>query len=485
MATLSEILGGNRNFSPDPLLGYPRAAEDQSTLSNLRSAEKTAQGRIDEAQLALRAFETQPKRSEQAAKKIEKVIGERSELLKEKLPEMKEVNRPIPPDVRMPLDKLFMMIATAAFASSAAGKKNYMAAAAGLTGALEGIQKGQKEAAATALKQYDQAMKAALNEDQRNLQKYRAIMDQRNKTLQQKQHEFEAAVREEGNYLRAEQSQKQGLERTYSDAIRQHDTLVRDLARHEKDVRLAAERAQEAREREQRRAQQAKEMAEIRKKGDTQRATQQTFIVQRAVNALGGVASALESIVEAPVGATTGWLPNLQTKDGMFNAIRNQIGRSVTEPEAEFMNTLFSGIGRNLASIEASGTATGLTALANQLQSGVYINAGVDDPYKVAIKLADIRRIATENIRPAIDSGIMPPQQAKAAENLIDRIEKVIPYTTKDVIQAYNEAQGKPSATLGQSARKAATGVTGTTKTPTPEEINRALQRIRELEGKQ
>jgi len=42
------------------------------------------------------------------------------------------------------------------------------------------------------------------------------------------------------------------------------------------------------------------------------------------------------------------------------------------------------------------------------MQSGIYINAGVDDPYKVAIKLADIRRIATENIRPAIESGLMP-----------------------------------------------------------------------------
>lgn len=186
----------------------------------------------------------------------------------------------------------------------------------------------------------------------------------------------------------------------------------------------------------------------------TQKATQQQFIVQRSVNALGGVASALEAIVLLPQGSTTGWLPNLQTKDGMVNAIRNQLGRKISAPDADMMNTLFSGIGRNLASIEASGTATGLTTLANQLQSGVYINAGVDDPYKVAIKLADIRRIASENIRPAIDAGLMPKQQADTAKQLVERIEKIIPYTVVDVVVAYREAKKPKSQTIGESTSK-------------------------------
>jgi len=187
----------------------------------------------------------------------------------------------------------------------------------------------------------------------------------------------------------------------------------------------------------------------------TQKATQQQFIVQRAVNALGGVQSALETIVALPEGSTTGWLPNLQTKDGMFSAVRNQLGRKISSVDAEFMNTLFSGIGRNLASIEASGTATGLTGLANQLQSGVYINAGVDDPFKVAMKLADIRRIATENIRPSINSGLMPKQQAAEAQRLVEQIEKIIPYTTLDVANAYRQAKGGARQTISGSVNRA------------------------------
>jgi hypothetical protein len=195
--------------------------------------------------------------------------------------------------------------------------------------------------------------------------------------------------------------------------------------------------------------------AELRPTKETsQRASQQQFITQRAVNALGGVASALETIVELPQGSTTGWLPNLQTKDGMFNAIRNQLGRKIAPVDADLMNTAFTGIGRNLAAIENSGLASGLATLANQLQQGTYINAGVDDPYKVAGKLADIKRIATENIQPAIDSGLMTDLQAKKAQELVNRIDKIIPYNFKDVAIAYREAtsrtRGKP--TVGQSS---------------------------------
>lgn len=183
--------------------------------------------------------------------------------------------------------------------------------------------------------------------------------------------------------------------------------------------------------------------------------SQQQFIIQRAVNSLGGVASAVESIQKLPAGSTTGLLPNLQTKDGMTNYVRNTLGRKISSRDAEFMNTLFTGIGRNLASIEASGTATGLTELAKQMQSGLYINAGIDDPYKVAIKLADIRRIAIENIMPAIESQLLTPEQSAAALKLVHRIEKAVPYETSDVIEAARKPGKK---TIGEQTGQAVFG---------------------------
>ena len=119
------------------------------------------------------------------------------------------------------------------------------------------------------------------------------------------------------------------------------------------------------------------------------------------------------------------------------------------------MNTLFTGIGRNLASIEASGAATGLSELSKQMQSGLYINAGTDDPYKVAIKLADIKRIAVENILPAIQAGVLTKGQTAVAQALVDKLEATIPYSTVDVIKA-----GRPAGkqTIGESSAQAVSG---------------------------
>jgi hypothetical protein len=131
--------------------------------------------------------------------------------------------------------------------------------------------------------------------------------------------------------------------------------------------------------------------------------------------------------------------------------------------EADNMNTLFAGLGRNLASIEASGTATGLKALSDSLQSGVFINAGVDDPYKVALKMADIRRIAEENITPAINAKRFTPEQEKEAVRLLDRLRKAVPFTVVDVIKAGNAAEaletGEDVDTLG-TVTKSAVGET-------------------------
>lgn len=210
--------------------------------------------------------------------------------------------------------------------------------------------------------------------------------------------------------------------------------------------------------------------------GEGAKATQQRFIVQRSINSLGGVASAVEAIKELPAGTTIGVLSNLQTKDGLTNYLRNTVGRKVSSNEAEMMNTLFTGIGRNLAAIEASGVATGLTVLANQMQSGTYIQEGIDTPEKVAIKLADIRRIATENIRPAIEAGLMAEDQAKTAQALVDRIEKAIPFTVVDVIQASRKPGAK---TIETQTREAVSKRGATTFTEQDQ------KRLDELERKQ
>jgi len=175
------------------------------------------------------------------------------------------------------------------------------------------------------------------------------------------------------------------------------------------------------------------EIAELKAQGSS-KATQQNFIAQRAVTALRGAASTMETVMKLPQDARVGFLPFLSTKEGMYNFVQNAAGRRMSSEEEKAVETLYAGMSRYLASIEASGTATGLAGLSEQLRT-VYPKSG-DSVYDVALKIADTRRIATEAISAMVESGLLPGQQAKAAQEQIERMEKAIPFTTNDVIEA-------------------------------------------------
>ena len=182
------------------------------------------------------------------------------------------------------------------------------------------------------------------------------------------------------------------------------------------------------------------------------KATQQQFIAQRAVTALRGAASAAESIMKLPGYSNVGVLPFLSTKEGMINYVANSGGRSLSAQETKAMQTLFSGVSRYLATIEASGTATGLTVLAGQLDKLTPMKG--DTVLDTALKLADIRRISTEAVKAMVESGLLPDQQGKAALEQVDRMEKAIPYTTDNVVEAITRGRKTLGSTTEQAVNR-------------------------------
>jgi len=315
---------------------------------------------------------------------------------------------------------------------------------AGMNGMMEGIRAGDLNRYKEQKQRFEDGLNNLVRKSQTLSKQLERITKLAATDKEEAYYEAQALFAKEGADFMAQHARQRGLAATLELAKASAKKAEDTLAKYETERQKRQDKIDE----ENRRFQHQKDLRElqfgfqkqleaIRKEGKpSSKPGQQTMMAQRAVNSLGGVASALESLIELSAGTTTGLLPNLQTKDGMINYVRNSIGRSISSRDAEIMNTLFTGVGRNLASIEASGAATGLSELSKQMQSGVYINEGVDDPFKVAIKLADIKRIAVENIRPAIDSGLMPEGQAKVARELVERIEKAIPYTTIDVIRA-------------------------------------------------
>ena len=359
---------------------------------------------------------------------------------------------------------IFSLTGLVGMALGGGAKQNAYAAMAAMNGMLDGYQKGRADLYKRERDMFDKNLKSLQT-------KVQTLQQELTEAIQLKQQDFKAGETAIEIAMAKAGADLLDTKRKRNGDVAALETLNQTAKDVEKLIGMSNDQFKQEEERKFRRQQlaqqerlrlaqmaQTAEMQRERLAARTDKVTQQQMMAQRAVNSLGGVASALESLSELPVGTTTGMLPNLQTKDGFLNYMRNNIGRKLSSAEVEMMNTVFTGIGRNLASIEASGAATGLTQLANQMQSGLYINAGVDDPYKVAIKLADIRRIATENIRPAIESGLMPEGQARTAEKLVKRIEEAIPFTTTEVIRA---ARKPGSETIGQQTSRVVGGGSG------------------------
>jgi len=331
------------------------------------------------------------------------------------------------------------------------GKMGAMYSLQALNGMMKGYAEGRKDLFKTQQIEFEKALKS---------------VDAHNKRIDR---EFNDAMSLINTDRRTALAKLKQLEAELGDGVMAADLRLNDLGKLRKDIDSAVKSGENAlkiietnRQKELDREAQAerrkadaelrRELASIRSQGGNAKTNQQMFIAQKAVTALRGAASTMESVMRLPAGATAGILPNLTTKDGMFNYVRNNALRTLTPSEQKAVETLFSGLSRYLATIEANGNAVGLVGLSKQMEK-LYPVAG-DKVQDIALKLADIRRVSTEAIEAIIESGLFPEQMTSAAREQVKRMEKAVPYTTNDVVDAITK--GKP--TMGVSTTAAAAG---------------------------
>jgi hypothetical protein len=430
------------------------AGTSKGLLQRAEAGEKAEQGKmLTEADVGTReafrqAVETDPFRAE----------------YREKVKEQADTKFVPTQETAGDLGLLFTLTNILGFAIGGKSKGNAQAAMSAMNGMLEGHQKGRQDIYKQEKDKFDENFKALDKTIQSLKTQYEDAMKTYANNREEGMAKARMAVAEHNARFIQDSLEKFGPAYAY-DQIRDTVSMLEKAKSAEQKLQDAEERRAETARRDAETArshqateelrsqgmEQSRQLAEERMAGKKERVTQQQFVSQRAVNALGGVASAVETLSQLPAGTNVGILPNLQTKDGMTNYLRNAAGRTMTSSESKAVDTLFTGITRNLASIEASGSATGLTGLSGQLEKLKPV-AG-DKAVDVALKMADIRRIATENIVPLVDSGLMPAGQAKVAKDLLGRIEKAIPYTTDDIAKALNP---KGRATIGQAAQTVA-----------------------------
>lgn len=329
------------------------------------------------------------------------------------------------------------------------GKTGAMYSLSALNGMMEGYAQGRRDLFKTQQIEFDKQLKS---------------IDANNKMIERV---FNDAIAKINTDRQTALAELKVLEAELGDGVLAADLRLNDLGKFRKDLTSAIKSSEDAQkmieqarqkeldrdaaaERRKADAELRRELANIRAQGGG-KANQQMFIAQKAVTALRGAASTMESVMKLPSGATAGILPNLTTKDGMINFVRNAGGRSLTSSETKAVETLFSGLSRYLATIEANGNAVGLVGLSKQMEK-LYPVEG-DTAQDIALKLADIRRVSTEAIEAIIESGLFPQQMVTAAKEQVQRMEKAVPYTTNDVVEAITK--GRTTMLEGTTAKVA------------------------------
>ena len=400
---LKEAIGAD--FRQFPFLKTEQAAKEKASEAKIQSEALKTSTKAKEDRKALEEISSKNKSDYEAYKKSV-----------EEQPKFEPTQ-----DNAMDLGALFSVIATMGVALGGSGKLSSMNALNAMGGMLKGWQSGRKDLFTKEQAIFD-----------KETTRIKTINDKLLKDLEQLQ-KLSVTDKEARLLLAAEvTANNPGVIKSLIESGRLD--VAADVAKRNSDMII--------------------KMKELASKHAVSgaKATQQQFIAQRAVTALRGAASAAESIMKLPGYSNVGVLPFLSTKEGMINYVANSGGRSLSAQETKAMQTLFSGVSRYLATIEASGTATGLTVLAGQLDKLTPMKG--DTVLDTALKLADIRRISTESVKAMVESGLLPDQQGKAALEQVDRMEKAIPYTTDNVVEAITRGRKTLGSTTEQAVNR-------------------------------
>jgi hypothetical protein len=163
--------------------------------------------------------------------------------------------------------------------------------------------------------------------------------------------------------------------------------------------------------------------------------------IERMVNAMSQVSGAINSLAQLPV-TTSSPVFGQKEFSGLFTAPLSVLNQKMSKETSQMMQDRLTGVGRNLASLETGGAATGLADLTKSIQAGVGIPAGAK--LHVALdKLAEMRRIVEDAGRAALSSSKYNEEQKQLIRENISIVEKAIPFTLQDVVDAVNTSGGK------------------------------------------
>ena len=181
--------------------------------------------------------------------------------------------------------------------------------------------------------------------------------------------------------------------------------------------------------------------------------SRENVLIQRSLTAGIEVATELENLTKLPLGASSGPTGGRKQGPGLLDATKERLANWFTPMNDKFYNDSIAGMGREIGGL---------------VNSGVYINQHTidsfkqlefqttDEPEVKLHKLATLRQNTENALQSVLANPRVAPSQRAFAQQMIDRVQKAVPFTPGDVIGWANS--GDPKQTIGQYVQQAQSG---------------------------
>jgi hypothetical protein len=195
-------------------------------------------------------------------------------------------------------------------------------------------------------------------------------------------------------------------------------------------------------------------------------------LLQRQLGAGIQSVKALKDIVSLPSDSSAGFFGGRGQAPGLLNAAKETLTNTVTSQDVQDYNALMPGVARSLAFIESQGLAPGQKFTdsfnAEMLKEGDTVKTKM-------LKLARQREIVDAGMETLLTNRRLGEEQRKAAQQVMDNLAEIVPWTPAQVIQL---DRAKPGQTLrdmgvggtGQQGKEVPVAANGIAKPQTPDE---------------
>jgi hypothetical protein len=182
-------------------------------------------------------------------------------------------------------------------------------------------------------------------------------------------------------------------------------------------------------------------------------------IVSRILNSAKDSVTSLDNLMHLPARAGGGYFGALGQTTNLAEVGKRYFAAKVTTQEVKDANTTFIGLGKAIATLDASGVGINKD-LIEQMQGLRVLDT--DNQYDKMRKIGEIRQLSDNALESAIVSPMLTREQKTYAQGLRDKIAALVPWSPNDVSAL--EQSRNPQDTLMDMARKS--GVAGKAAAP-------------------